>query len=121
MFRAAVKRRDPVLFVATLMDKEHANYDRIYQQIKSRLTNKVIPVEVPIGAGAGFKGIMNLFAKKAYLHKPGTKTGEYQEAEIPAEEQANFDRYYNELIEAISATDDTLLERYLEGERDRSR
>ncbi len=115
MFRAAVKRRDPVLFVATLMDKEHANFDRIYQQIKSRLTNKVIPVEVPIGAGAGFKGIMNLFAKKAYIYKHGTKTGEYQEVDIPEEEQANFDRYYNELIESISATDDALLERYLDG------
>ena len=32
---------------------------------------------VPIGAGAGFKGVMNLFAKKAYMYKPGTKTGEY--------------------------------------------
>lgn len=115
MFRAAVQRRDPIMFVATLMDKEHANFDRIYQQIKSRLTNKVIPVEVPIGAGPGFKGIMNLFAKKAYLYKHGTKTGEYQEAEIPAEEQSNFDRYYNELIESISATDDAMLERYLDG------
>ena len=115
MFRAAVQRRDPVLFVATLMDKEHANYDRTYQQIKSRLTNKVIPVEVPIGAGAGFKGIMNLFARKAYMYKPGTKTGEYEEVEVPADQQATFNRYYNELIEAISATDDTLLERYLDG------
>lgn len=115
MFRAAVARRDPVLFVTTLMDKEHADFDKIYQQIKSRLTNKVIPVEVPIGAGPGFKGIMNLFARKAYLYKHGTKTGEYQESDVPAEEQATFDRYYNELIESISATDDAMLERYLDG------
>jgi elongation factor G len=115
MFRAAVQRRDPVLFVATLMDKEHADFDRIYQQIKARLTNKVIPVEVPVGAGAQFKGIINLFAKKAFMYKPGTKTGEYEEVDIPESEQAMFDRYYNELIEAISATDDTMLERYLEG------
>ena len=43
------------------------------------------------------------------------KTGEYEETDIPAEAQEQFDRYYDELIESISATDDTLLERYLEG------
>ena len=43
------------------------------------------------------------------------KTGEYEETDIPAEAKEQFDHYYNELIESISATDDTLLERYLEG------
>ena len=115
MFREALQRRDPVLFVVSMMDKEHANFDRIYQQIKQRLTPKVIPVEIPIGEGPSFRGIMNLFARKAYLYKKGAKYGEYEEVEIPAEERETFDRYYQELIEAISATDDALLERYLEG------
>src|SRR5829696_5286085 len=115
MFREALQRRDPVLFVVSMMDKEHANFDRIYQQIKQRLTPKVIPVEIPIGEGPSFRGIMNLFARKAYLYKKGAKYGEYEETEIPAEERETFDRYYQELIEAISATDDALLERYLEG------
>ena len=60
------RRRDPVLFVVSMMDKEHADFDRIYQQIKTRLTNKVIPVEVPVGEGADFHGIVNLFTKKAH-------------------------------------------------------
>ena len=115
MFREALQRHDPVLFVVSMMDKEHANFDRIYQQIKQRLTPKVIPVEIPIGEGPSFRGIMNLFARKAYLYKKGAKYGEYEEVDIPAEEQATFDRYYQELIEAISATDDAMLERYLEG------
>jgi elongation factor G len=115
MFREAVARRDPVLFVVSMMDKEHSDFDRIYQQIKSRLTNKVIPVEIPIGQGADFHGVVNLFTKKAHQFKRGVKTGEYQETEIPDEAKPQFDKYYNELIEAISATDDTLLEHYLEG------
>src|ERR1044071_1421618 len=115
MFREAVKRRDPVLFVVTMMDKEHANFDRIYQQIKTRLTAKVIPVEIPVGEGADFHGVVNLFTKKAHVFKRGVKTGEYQETDVPPEAQAQFDKYYNELIESISATDDTLLEHYLEG------
>jgi elongation factor G len=115
MFREAVRRRDPVLFVVSMMDKEHADFDRIYQQIKLRLTNKVIPVEIPIGEGAGFHGIVNLFTRRAHQFKRGVKTGEYEETDIPAEAQEQFDRYYAELIESISATDDTLLEHYLEG------
>jgi elongation factor G len=115
MFKEAVIRADPVLFVVSMMDKEHADFDRIYQQIKDRLTSKVIPVEVPIGTGASFRGVVNLFAKRAYLYKPGTKTGEYEETDIPADEQDRFERYHQELIEAISSTDDTMLERYLEG------
>jgi len=115
MFREAVTRRDPVMFFVTMMDKDHADFDRIYQQIKTRLSAKVIPVEVPIGEGPEFHGIVNLFTKKAHLFKKGMKTGEYQEVDIPDTVQPQFDRYYQELIESISSTDDTLLERYLEG------
>jgi elongation factor G len=115
MFREAVKRRDPVLFVVSMMDKEHADFDRIYQQIKTRLTSKVIPVEVPLGEGPDFHGVINLFTKKALLFKHGSKSGEFQEVDIPADYRTQFDRYYQELIESISSTDDTLLERYLEG------
>ncbi len=114
MFRAAVARQDPVLFVVSMMDKEHADFDRIYHDIKARLTSKVIPVEVPIGSGATFRGIINLFTQRAYLYDGGAK-GEYVEADIPAECQERFERYRQELIESISATDDVLLEKYLEG------
>ncbi|OYV71684.1 MAG: hypothetical protein B7Z72_06390, partial [Gemmatimonadetes bacterium 21-71-4] len=115
MFREAVRRRDPVLFVASMMDKEHASFDDVVDQIRARLTNKVIPVEVPIGEGPEFHGIINLFTRKAHLYKRGVKGGNYDEVEIPAEHRPLFDKYYEQLIETIAATDDSLLERYLEG------
>jgi elongation factor G len=114
MFSAAAAREYPVLFVVTMMDKEYADFDSIYASIKARLTNKVVPVEVPIGAGADFRGVINLFTQRAYMYTSGVK-GEYVEADVPPECQERFERYRQELIEAISATDDTLLERYLEG------
>jgi elongation factor G len=115
MFKEAVSRGDPVLFVVSMMDKEHADFDRTYAQVKERLTGKVVPVEIPIGQGADFRGVINLFTRRAYLYTPGARTGEYTETDVPAESKAVFDRYYQELIEAISATDDAMLERYLEG------
>jgi elongation factor G len=114
-FREAINRKDPVLFVVSMMDKEHANFDRAYEQIKQKLSAKVIPVQIPAGQGHGFQGVLNLYSKKAHLYKPGSKSGEYQEVDIPAEHKEMFDKYYKELIETVAATDDALLERYLEG------
>jgi elongation factor G len=116
MFREAVARQDPVLFVVSMMDKEHADFDRVYKDINDSLTSKVIPVEVPVGSGADFRGIINLFTKKVHTFKKGAKSGEYEETDIPDDLRPQFDRYYSELIETIAATDDTLLERYLEGD-----
>jgi elongation factor G len=115
MFREAVKRTDPVLFVIAMMDRDNADFDNAYTEIRERLTQKVVPVEIPIGAGAGFKGIINLVSKKARIFKPGTKTGEYDEVAIPKEEQARFERYHAEMVEAVAATDDTLLEKFFDG------
>lgn len=114
-FRAAMARKDPVLFVVSMMDKEYADFDRVYEQIKDRLTTSVIPVEIPCGEGAGFRGVINLFTQRAYMYTTGVK-GEYEETDIPDEYMERFTKYRQELIEAISATDDDLLERYLEGE-----
>ncbi len=116
MFREAMRRRDPVLFVVALMDKEHADFDAAYQSIKDKLTAKVVPVEIPIGAGADFKGIINLFTKKAHIFSAGTKAGEYQETDIPESERARFEKYHQEMVEAVAATDDNLLEKFFNGE-----
>jgi len=112
----AEQRGVPRMFFVSLMDKEHADFEKVYHQIKERLTPKVIPVEIPVGEGAEFHGIINLFSKKCHLYKKGTKAGEYEEVDVPAEYQSRFDEYSRELIERIAETDDTLLERYLGGE-----
>jgi elongation factor G len=110
------RRGLPRLLFVSLMDKEHADFERVFNQIKERLTPKVIPVEIPVGEGPEFHGIINLFSKQCHLYKKGTKAGEYDEVDVPAEYQARFEKYSQELIESIAATDDTLLERYLGGE-----
>lgn len=116
MFREAVKRSDPVLFVVSMMDKETSDFDGAYAAIRERLTPKVVPVEIPIGSGAEFKGIIHLFTKKAHFFKPGTKSGEYEEGEIPKSEMERFKRYHAEMVEAVAATDDALLERFFADE-----
>ncbi|HEY6224215.1 MAG TPA: elongation factor G [Gemmatimonadales bacterium] len=108
--------RVPRMFFVSLMDKEHADFEKVFASIKERLTAKVIPVEIPVGEGPAFHGIINLFSKKCHLYKKGTKSGEYEEVDVPPEYQDRFTKYSQELIESIAATDDALLERYLGGE-----
>ena len=115
MFAEAVARRDPVLVVVTMLDKEHADFDATYAQLRERLGATIVPVEVPVGTGPSCRGVMNLFTRRAYLYQQGGKAGEYLETDIPDDARATFERYRAEMIEAIAATDDALLERYLDG------
>ena len=105
----------PRLFFVSMMDKENADFDTVYNDIKAHLTQKVIPVEIPIGAGDDFRGIINLFSGRAHMYKAGSVSGEYEETDIPEEKQEKFERWRTELMETIATTDDTLLEAYLEG------
>ncbi|MBI4545586.1 MAG: elongation factor G [Gemmatimonadetes bacterium] len=104
----------PRLFFVSMMDKEHADFEKAYQEVKSMLTEKVIPVEIPIGAGEAFRGIINLFSGRAHLYRAGTASGEYDEVDVPAELASQFERWRTELMETIAMTDESLLERYLE-------
>ncbi|HEX9580072.1 MAG TPA: elongation factor G [Gemmatimonadales bacterium] len=106
----------PRLFFVSLMDKEHADFERVYQDIKANITGKVLPMEIPIGTGADFHGIVNLLTRRSHMYRRGTKAGEYDETDVPAELKEQFDHYEQDLIETIAATDDGLLERYLGGE-----
>jgi len=104
-----------ILFVSG-MDKEHAHFERVFGDIREHLTPKVLPVEIPVGDGQQFRGIINLLTQTCQLFKPGTKAGEYEDVPVPPEYQSAFDRYAEQLTEAVAATDDALLEKYLSGE-----
>ena len=106
----------PALFFVSLMDKEHADFERVYTDIHDHLTAKAVPVEIPIGEGLEFHGVVNLISRKALVFKKGTKTGEYDETDIPAELEEKYERYEKDLIEKVVETDDALMERYLGGE-----
>ena len=112
----AADRRIPRLLVVSMLDKEHADFERVYQDIKENLSAKVVPIEIPVGEGPDFHGLINLFSKRCHVFKKGTKTGEYDERDVPEEYVDRLERYSQDLIETIATTDDTLLERYLGGE-----
>ncbi|MFQ5703329.1 MAG: elongation factor G [Gemmatimonadales bacterium] len=112
----AVQREIPRMFFVSMLDKEHTNFEMVYRDIKEHVTPNVIPIEVPMGEGPDFHGIINLFSKRCHMYKKGTKKGEYDEVDVPDSFGDRFEEYSKELIETIAATDDTLLERYFDGD-----
>lgn len=115
VWRYCEERGIPRIFFVSMMDKEHADFDGVFQQIKSRLTDRALPVEIPVGEGDDFRGIINLFSEKAHIYRPGTQKGEYDESEIPDELKDKEAQWETELQETLATTDEKLLETYLEG------
>ncbi|MFQ5889408.1 MAG: elongation factor G, partial [Gemmatimonadota bacterium] len=76
-----------------------------------------VPVEVPIDSGENFRGIVNLFSQRAHIYHPSSSKGEYDEQEIPEALRPVVEEYRRDLVETIAASDDALLEAYLEGEK----
>jgi elongation factor G len=105
----------PRLFFVSMMDREHADFDKVCGEIRETLTPRAVPAELPIGAGDTFRGTVNLFTGRAHIFKPGTQSGEYEEQEVPAELKDRAEELRTELFESIATTNDALLERYLEG------
>ncbi len=116
VWRYTTERGIPRLFVASMMDKENADFEKVLAGIKKDLTGSVVPIQLPVGEGAEFKGIIDLFSKKCHMYSAGTKTGEYDEVDVPEEYRDKLEEYSQQLIEEIAATDEALMERYFDGE-----
>lgn len=106
----------PRLIFVSQMDRERANFERVFDDVKAHLSPKVVPVEIPVGNGADFHGIVNLLTDEAQFYKKGTKSGEFETGPLPEEVKESYRKYHEQLVEAIAATDDALLEKYLSGE-----
>jgi len=103
------------LIFVNKMDKERADFYRTLGDIEQSFNITPIPLYLPIGKEDNFKGIVDLSRMKAYEY-PSEPTAEFKEVDIPADMEGNVEKYRNKLLEAISETDDTLIEKYLEGE-----
>ena len=105
------KRAVPTIFVVSKLDKEHANFDRALAQIKEQLSDKAVPVQIPIGNGAKFHGLIDVATGKAYSYE---NPGQPVEIAIPAEAQADYEVAREELLNAAAEHDDALVEKFLE-------
>jgi len=115
VWRQADRYGVPRICFINKMDKLGADFDFSYNSIKERLGVIPIPVQIPIGAGDTFEGMVDLITMRAYFFT-GDKGEVVEERDIPAELQESATMYRSEMIETASQFDDDLMEKYLEDE-----
>lgn len=104
----------PKLAFINKMDRENANFYKVLDEMKETFSDIIVPLQLPIGAEAGFKGVIDLIKMKALYFEPGS--GKITEADIPADMMSDVETYKEALVEAAAEADDELLDKYLEGE-----
>jgi elongation factor G len=98
------------------MDKNGADFEHVLETIRKRLGARPVALQIPVGAEANFKGVVDLIEMKAIVWQDETLGAEYTVEPIPAELQKKAEAFRMQLIEVIAETDDVLLEKFLEGE-----
>ena len=116
VWRQANKYHVPRIVFVNKMDRIGANFFRVEEQIRERLKANPIPIQIPIGAEDNFRGVVDLVRMKAYVWNDDKKPTDYVEEEIPAEVKDKAEEYRAKLIEAVSETDDSLMEKFFAGE-----
>lgn len=115
VWRQADRYKVPRIAFINKMDRTGANFYRVHEQMRDRLRANAIAIQLPIGSESDFKGIVDLVRMCAYMYTNDQGT-DIQETEIPAELQDKAAEYRTALIEAVSETDDELMNKYFEGE-----
>jgi elongation factor G len=102
-----------VIFV-NMLDRERADFFRVLDALQNQLSEKCVAVHIPIGAEHELTGIVDLLHMQAYTDPQGER--ESGPTDIPAEMQAQVDEYREKLLDSVVETDESLMERYLEGQ-----
>ena len=117
VWRQADKYEVPRICFVNKMDKLGADFYFTVKTIVDRLKAKPLVIQLPIGSESEFTGVVDLVEQKALIWSGETKLGEeYSTEEIPADLVEKAAQYRAELIEAVAEANETLLEKYLNGE-----
>jgi len=114
VWHQADKYNVPRMCFINKMDRTGADFYADIDSIEKRLTKKAFPIQLPIGAGDTFTGLVDLMTQKAVIYKD--EMGQvFEEVDIPEDMKELAAKYRGELIEAIVENDEALMNAYLEG------
>lgn len=115
VWRQANRYNVPRMVFVNKMDRVGANFERVVDQVRTRLGANAHPIQLPIGSEDNFQGVVDLVEMKAIIYKDDLGT-QIDATEIPDELKEAAQAGHDSLVEAIVETDDALMEKYLEGE-----
>ena len=112
VWRQANKYQVPRLAFVNKMDRSGADFFNVVKQIRERLGANPVPLQVPIGAEADFKGVVDLINNRGMVWNEADQGMTWSEVPIPADLVDTVKEWRDKLIEAVAESDDTLMEKY---------
>jgi elongation factor G len=115
VWRQADKYKVPRIAFVNKMDRVGADFYSVVSQIRERLNANPMPIQIPIGAEADFKGVVDLIENKAIVWFEDEQMGaRYEYVDIPEDMVETVAEWREKLIESVAELDETLMERYFE-------
>ncbi|MFG2087750.1 MULTISPECIES: elongation factor G [unclassified Spirillospora] len=117
VWRQADRYGVPRMCFVNKLDRVGAEFHRCVDMIENRLNATPLPLQLPIGAEADFKGVVDLVTMKALVWNEEAKLGEmYDTLDIPETHAETAREWHDKLVETLAENDDEIMELYLEGE-----
>ena len=116
VWRQATKYKVPRLAFVNKMDRAGANFFKVYEQMRARLKANPVPIQIPVGAEDGFRGVIDLVKMKQILWNEEDKGITFDYGDIPADLQELAAKWRENMVEAAAEADEDLMNKYLEGE-----
>jgi elongation factor G len=114
VWRQADRYGVPRIAFINKMDRIGADFYGSLNSIRTRLGARAVPIQLPIGSEAGFRGYVDLLSKEAVVYTDDLGTKSTESLEIPAGMQDLVSKYRHDLIEAVADFDDNVMHKYLE-------
>ncbi len=114
VWRQANKYGVPRLAFVNKMDRQGANFFKVYEQMRSRLKANPVPVVIPIGAEETFVGVVDLVKMKAVYWDEASQGMKFEYRDIPAELQGEAQEWHEKLVESAAESSEELMNKYLE-------
>jgi len=115
VWRQADRYGVPRIAFVNKMDRVGANFPRCVEMMKTKLAAKPAPIQIPWGAEAEHRGVIDLVAMKGIDFQDDALGSKYEVVDIPEDLRAEAEKAREQLVEAVAETDDALLEKYLHG------
>jgi len=116
VWRQADSYQVPRMAFVNKMDRIGADFYNVLEMMKERLGANPMPIQIPIGEGDLFTGLVDLVKMKAVLYNESSLGTQFEEHEIPKDLLEKAKKYRTDILEAVSEYDDELMMKYLEGE-----
>jgi len=114
VWRQANKYKVPRLAFVNKMDRQGANFFKVYDQMRARLKANPVPIVIPIGAEDSFAGVVDLIKMKAIIWDEASQGTKFEYRDIPAELKDQAQEWREKMLEAAAEASEELMNEYLE-------